>query len=233
VADATFDTHVDDYDAQCMQGLGLFGETREYVARERLAFLARWWRRRQRRPPRRILDYGCGVGDVTAWLAECFPEAEVLGLDPSPRCIERARLEHGAPRVAFARLADADAARADLVHVNGVVHHVARPARPALYAALAARLAPHGALALFENNPFNPGTRLAMRRIPFDRDAVPISARALRRGLRGAGLRVACTGYLFYAPAWLRPLRRLERWLEGVPLGAQYGVIATRAAEPP
>ena len=32
-------------------------------------------------------------------------------------------------------------------------------------------LRPNGIFALWENNPWNPGTRLVMRRIPFDRDA--------------------------------------------------------------
>ena len=39
-----------------------------------------------------------------------------------------------------------------------------------------------GVLALFENNPWNPGTRLVMKRIPFDRNAQTISPRAGRAG---------------------------------------------------
>ena len=39
-------------------------------------------------------------------------------------------------------------------------------------------LRPGGVFALWENNPWNPGTRLVMRRIPFDRNAVLLSARA-------------------------------------------------------
>jgi hypothetical protein len=41
-----------------------------------------------------------------------------------------------------------------------------------------------GMLALFENNPWNPGARMVMARIPFDRDAVTLSPIEARRMLR-------------------------------------------------
>ncbi|MDT9593650.1 trans-aconitate 2-methyltransferase [Nocardioides zeae] len=44
--------------------------------------------------PRRIVDLGCGPGNVTALLARRWPEASVLGVDSSPEMIERARADH-------------------------------------------------------------------------------------------------------------------------------------------
>lgn len=41
-------------------------------------------------PPRRVVDLGCGSGELTATLAERWPEATVLGIDSSPAMIERA-----------------------------------------------------------------------------------------------------------------------------------------------
>jgi hypothetical protein len=89
-------------------------------------------------------------------------------------------------------------------------------------------LAPAGWLALFENNPWNPGARMVMRRIPFDRAAVPLSPPETRRLLETAGLRVHGTRSLFYFPRPLAALRPLERYLARVPLGAQYWVLASR-----
>jgi hypothetical protein len=74
----------------------------------------------------------------------------------------------------------------------------------------------------------NPGTRLVMSRIPFDRDARTISAPGVRRHLRAVGLDPVETGYLFYFPRPLRSLRWTERFLTRVPLGAQYGVFARK-----
>ena len=41
--------------------------------------------------PRRVVDLGCGPGDLTATLASRWPDAEVAGIDSSPEMIARAR----------------------------------------------------------------------------------------------------------------------------------------------
>jgi hypothetical protein len=69
-----------------------------------------------------------------------------------------------------------------------------------------------------------------MRRIPFDRDAVPLSPPQARRLLQRSGFaRIERPRFLFWFPRWLRPLRALEPALVGVPLGAQYYFLATKA----
>jgi SAM-dependent methyltransferase len=221
-----FDSHADAYETDCMRGLAVSGESKEFFARGRLTHLARVLAERGRPRPSRIVDFGCGVGDVSALLAETFPGASVLGVDPSARCVDRARQERSSSGVSFATLGEVPCEPADLVHLNGVLHHVAVSERPAFMQALRAWVGRGGVLALFENNPFNPGTRLVMSRISFDRDAVPISAPRTRALLRNAGFRVLETRYLFYFPRPLKALRPAERLLTRIPLGAQYAVLA-------
>ena len=67
-----------------------------------------------------------------------------------------------------------------------------------------------------------------MRRIPFDRDAVPLSPRRARGLLAAAGFDGLRIRSLFYFPHALRLLRPLERSLARLPLGAQYWVLARR-----
>jgi SAM-dependent methyltransferase len=45
------------------------------------------------------LDFGCGIGRLTPTLLE-FAD-QVVGADPSPRMLERARRDHGGPRTRF------------------------------------------------------------------------------------------------------------------------------------
>lgn len=233
MSEPLFDLHAADYEAQCMHGLGVSGESKEFFARGRLSFLAKFLQRTQILSPRRIVDYGCGLGDVTALLAETFPGSSTVGLDVSERCVERARRERASDTVSFATIGDDTASSntlADLLHLNGVIHHVAPSQRPALLASLWRLIRPGGVLALFENNPLNPGTRIVMSRIPFDRDAQTVTAWGARRLLRSAGFQILETAYLFYFPRPLRALRPAERWLVKLPLGAQYGIVAIKPA---
>ncbi|MDP9118343.1 MAG: trans-aconitate 2-methyltransferase [Actinomycetota bacterium] len=56
------------------------------------------------RGPRRVIDLGCGPANLTALLAQRWPDALVEGIDSSPEMIERAS-SLATPRLSF-RLAD-------------------------------------------------------------------------------------------------------------------------------
>ena len=97
--------------------------------------------------PRRIVDLGCGAGNVTALLAQRWPHAELVGVDASAEMLERAR---GALPQAQWVCADLAAWRApqpvDLLFSNAALHWLGDHAR--LFPALLAQLAPGGVLAV-------------------------------------------------------------------------------------
>jgi len=221
----------DEYEAMLQQGTRLSGDDRHFFVRGRIRDLV------EHLPPAftpgRILDFGCGLGDASRHLAEVFPEAEVVGVDAAAGALSWAREHHAGARVSFAtveRLPEQGVF--DLCYVNGVLHHVAPGRRPAVVHAIRKALRPNGLLALFENNPWNLGARMVMSRIPFDRDAVPLSPRVTRRLLAACYLHCLSCRSLFYFPRPLAFLRPLERPLARVPLGAQYWLLAARAAQP-
>lgn len=49
--------------------------------------------------PRRILDIGCGVGQLAHELALRWPQAEVLAADYAPAMIDRAKKDYAAPNI--------------------------------------------------------------------------------------------------------------------------------------
>src|SRR5205807_2407967 len=118
----------------------------------------------------------------------------------------------------------------DLCYSNGAFHHIPPAERAGVVSQLLTLTRPGGVVAVFENNPWNPGTRAVMRRIPFDKDAVPVSSPVLKKLLEQGGFAVAPARYLFVFPAFLRLLRPAERFLTRVPAGAQYVVLARRPA---
>ena len=218
----------EEYDDMLNQGLRLSGEDKSFFIRGRIREIRRRlgvdWR------PRRVLDFGCGTGDAARHLAKSFPEAEVVGIDAAAGALSRARRAHASSRIRFlAPDALADLPPFELAYVNGVFHHIAPPDRPEVVRELHRALTPGGYLALFENNPWNPGTRMVMHRIPFDRDASMLSAPLCRRLVRGGGFTgPTLTRFLFYFPRPLAWLRIAEPRLARIPFGAQYLVLAKK-----
>jgi len=227
-ADAAFDAYAAAYEAALDQGLSVSGEDRAFFADGRI----RWLRDRLTRlgqPASDVLDFGCGTGASAPRLRDLLGADRVVGEDVSRASIEVAQRDHAGPGVTFCHMAETQPRDAfDVAYCNGVFHHIPVAERAAAARRVHAALRPGGVFALWENNPWNPGTRLVMRRIPFDRDAVLVWPAGARRLLRDAGFEIVCTRFLFVFPGVLRALRPIERWVSGVPIGAQYVVLARR-----
>ena len=99
--------------------------------------------------PRRILDIGCGFGQVSWQMAMRWPLAEVTGLDISPRSIALASRVFQAPNLAYATTAldalDADPGY-DLITLIDVYEHIGASARAFFNASLARVMAPDAVL---------------------------------------------------------------------------------------
>jgi SAM-dependent methyltransferase len=225
---ADFDRHELDYDGALAQGLSVSGEDRDYFARGRVSFLAGWLRRLAFHPVR-VMDFGCGRGTATEALRAATGAAEAVGVDVSSRLLEQARRMYASPAVSFrARSEYVADGSLDLVFCNGVFHHIPPEERRAAVRFARDALRPGGLFSFWENNPWNPGARYVMSRIPFDRGARMVWPGEARRRLREEGLEVLGTDFLFIFPRPLRWLRALEPPLSRLPLGAQYQVIARR-----
>jgi trans-aconitate 2-methyltransferase len=97
--------------------------------------------------PSRVIDLGCGAGNGTALLAARWSGAEVVGLDPSPEMLQRARADH--PALTFAQ---ADAASwtanppVDVMFSNAALHWLGD--HRTLFPRLFEQVAPGGWLAV-------------------------------------------------------------------------------------
>ena len=81
-------------------------------------------------------------------------------------------------------------------------------------------------MVVFEHNPANPATRYIVATCPFDENAVLLPAAALRKSQAAAGFRRVELTYTGFFPGALRRLRPLERFMTGLPCGAQYYTMA-------
>lgn len=224
---AEFDAYAANYDAELNKGLRISGESKEYFAegrmlrlRTRLAELGI--------TPSDVLDFGCGTGSATPFFFDILGIRRLLGVDPSESSLAEARDQWGGFTATFSMSTAGWEDSCDLAFCNGVFHHIPLAERDAAFAAVRGSLKPGGAFAFWENNPWNPLTRLAMRLVPFDADAILVWPHQARRQLRENGFEVLRTDYAFFFPRFLAPLRFLEPWLRWLPLGGQYLVLCRK-----
>jgi trans-aconitate 2-methyltransferase len=157
--------------------------------------------------PRTIVDLGCGAGNVTRLLGERWPDARIVGVDNSKEMLEQARAATGSdPRFTFIA---ADLGRwrpdepADLVYSNAALHWL--PDHAALFADVAAMVAPGGALAVQMPDNFRAPSHTAIAEL----------ARSERwRGKLASVVREPPVAAAERYSAWLSPLMKdVDIWL--------------------
>ncbi len=231
---ATFDSVAQSYEKQLQLGISLSGETAEYFVRGRVRKFVELSQRYTQSQPAALLDFGCGVGNAVPELLDRFSGIRLTGVDCSLASLALAHRRFSAllqyrHRVKWEQHTESLAAESfDLAYSAGVFHHIAPDQRQFAFEKILHSLKRGGLFALFENNPWNPGTRWVMSRIPFDRDAICLTPTESRARLQTAGFELLDTQYLFFFPRPLAGLRLAERYLHHLPLGAQYLVLARR-----
>jgi SAM-dependent methyltransferase len=238
-AGAEFDAYAPGYAA------GMEDPIKRLMGGEFDAFIdlkARWLLRDLARRPLRsadrlsaaaLLDFGCGTGELLQCLRRHDFPGELRGCDVSAGMLaEAARRWRDGPPPALHVVGTGDLpfapASLDLVTVCCVLHHIPPAEHAAVFARLARLLKPAGRLVVFEHNTHNPVTRHIVRKAPIDRNAILVSAAAVRAGLAAAGLIDLRTRYILFFPPRFRRLGRAEALLGWLPLGGQYVVVGEK-----
>jgi len=224
----TFDVYADDYDVALARGISVSGEKKDYFAQRRIEWL-RDCLKLFSAPVRNLMDFGCGTGSSSRLFFDILGIEYFVGMDQSEKSLEIARREHSSTRSQYL-LFDAyqPCGQFDLVFCNGVFHHIPPLDRAAAVDYILRSLRPGGLFAFWENNPWNPGTRYVMSRIPFDRDAITLSSPEARQVLRLGGFEVLRTDFLFIFPRILHWCRWIEPLCSRLPLGTQYQVLSRK-----
>lgn len=231
---STFDSVANAYEQQLQLGLWLSGEAADCFVRGRVRMFRLLLTQFKITPPGYILDFGCGVGNAAQSLLDSFPNSLLTGVDCSSVSLAIADRRHASMPSFVDRLrwfhADGqlEPQSFDAAYTSGVFHHIDVSRRQVELNKIFNSLRPGGVFGLFENNPWNPGTRWIMSRIPFDHDAVCLSPVETRWRLRDAGFKILTTRYMFFFPRTLSGLRCFESVLSQIPFGAQFVVFAQR-----
>jgi SAM-dependent methyltransferase len=217
---STFDAYAENYDALHAASVAASGEPTEYFAQYKLE----WLDRLGLSGDVPVLDYGCGIGNLTEKLVTRF--SRVHGFDPSQKSLAVARRR--APAATFYDRENVIPARHfGAVVLSGVLHHVPVSERAGLLERIRAALVPGGKLIVFEHNPMNPLTRRAVGHCPFDHDAVLLFPWEAKTLAARAGFSPTVVRYIVFFPKALARLRPLEPKLGWLPIGAQWTLVGT------
>jgi SAM-dependent methyltransferase len=224
-----FDQFADTYEQEIAAATRFAGVPPQFFLEAKLMHILETLRKRyQDLTKLRVLDMGCGIGLVDQALKVHVPN--LVGADVSEKSLLAARARN--PEIEYALLVDGLLPFADRsfdVAVSICVwHHVPPHQWPNFLSEIARVLAPTGVLLVYEHNPLNPLTRLAVSRCAFDADAQMLSAVEAATYLRLAGFRNVTTDYLLFLPFKSRIIRFCEKTLfRRIPLGAQYALCGT------
>lgn len=216
-----FDDAAAAYNELLNKSLDISGERFEYFAEYKIARL----KRLGFGASACVLDFGCGIGNLTELLSRDF--GEVAGFDPSTVSLGEARKR--IPIAAFYDQIEAiPQSHFDLAVLAGVLHHIPTVDRVSVLSQVRSTLKPGGMVVIFEHNPLNPLTRRAVDACPFDNDAILLSPGEVRAHLKEAKYEGVCQAFIVFFPKSLSFLRPLEPCLRYCPLGAQTMTTATR-----
>jgi SAM-dependent methyltransferase len=223
-----FDDYAAAYEQALSNAIAPSGESREYFAEGRVAWLKRCLEQRSE-TPKALLDFGCGDGATTPLLVQALKADRAVGMDVSIKSLAIAQKQYATGRIRYASIDTfEESEQFDLAYCNGVFHHIPPAYRAEALSLVNRALRAGGWFSFWENNPWSLATRYVMSRCAFDRDAITLTPPEARNLLRAGGFEIVRTDFRFIFPRALRMLRKIEDLVYRAPLGTQYQVLCRK-----
>lgn len=219
-----FDEYANNYESLLSNQLKFFNSDRNYFSEYKVSLI----KNRLTTIPKKILDFGSGIGLSTPFLKSYFPSAQIYASDTSIKSLDYIKNTYPEVKVIHDDLLSCE--EFDLIFVTGVFHHIHPKEREIILLRLANLLSNSGNLVIFEHNPYNPVTRRMVATCPFDADAQLLAkSKLLSLISKVPKIKLIDSGYCLFFPESLKNLRKIEERLFWLPMGGQYFVIANKS----
>lgn len=229
VSDVSFDDYVESYKNEVDDSIGFIGQDVDFFIEIKAELLLKLADKNFRDLSAiKVLDIGSGVGLVDSFLKGKIKN--LYGVDVEEGVVEKAKYNN--PEVNYSiyngsKLPFEDNTF-DLCFAINVVHHVPPSLWENFLQEMRRVLKPGGLAAVFEHNPLNPLTRLAVARCEFDRDAVLLHHGKIKSLFKTAGLKLFEDKFIVFFPFKAKLFRGIESAIGWLPLGAQHYVTGKK-----
>ncbi len=226
-----FDAYARDYRSVHTANIKISGADSFYFAEMKVKLLQQFEENIQLK----ILDVGCGDGTTEVFMNKHFPAWEITAIDVSEKSIVEAKNKkisncifqvYNGNDILF------PSDSFDVVFMAGVLHHIVFSLHNHIIKEVNRVLKQDGRFYLFEHNPFNPLTRHLVNTCVFDKKAKLLKSIYIERLLRKNNFLVDKKNFIIFFPrkGILSKLIFLEKYLQWMPLGGQYFIVANKSS---
>jgi SAM-dependent methyltransferase len=224
-----FEPYKDTYRQEIQKSISFIGKDLDFFTQIKVDYLLKLTRRYVGDPAGlKILDVGCGVGITDHYLIRHFKK--IYGVDLSLGVVRKAHSLN--PKASYRHYSGKTLPYAsqsmDVTFAVCVMHHVVPDGLDRFVREMARVTKKGGLVAIFEHNPLNPLTQIAVSRCDMDDDAILLGAQRVEGLLARSPLKILEKKYILFTPFRGGLFRALDRCLGRIPLGAQYYVAAKK-----
>ncbi len=226
-----FDAYVESYQEMHQNSTKLSGYDTSYFDEMKIREVSRFLKIKGKQP-KRILNFGCGIGKSEPYFRQYFPGAEIYGIDVSSKSVEYAIEKNKDLERVYLSVYDGNQlpfeGKFDLIFAANVFHHIPFSFHEKSFSLIRDSLSEEGCFFIFEHNPYNPLTQKAVKDCEFDKDAVLLSPRYSKRILNELNFGPIQCNFILFIPNFVSFLQPLEKYLTFLPIGAQYYCYAEK-----